>query len=236
MSATGFAALHAVVTGGTGALGTAVVQQLVEQGATCHVPCFHERELDGFGLRDHERVRVITGIDLREEPHVEKLYHGLTTLWASVHLAGGFAMHPLEQTSEAEFLRLWRMNAQTCFLCCREAVKRMRASTGQHGGRIVNVAARPAVQPCAGMVAYTTSKAAVVSMTQCIAEEVRKEGIWVNAVAPSIMDTPANREAMPDADFADWPKVEEVARSIVDLASPRNALTSGAVVPVYGRA
>jgi NAD(P)-dependent dehydrogenase (short-subunit alcohol dehydrogenase family) len=85
------------------------------------------------------------------------------------------------------------------------------------------------------MAAYTASKAAVAALTAALAEEVAKSGILVNAVAPSIMDTPANRQAMPKADFSLWPKVEEVAATILFLASPENRVTRGAVVPVYGR-
>jgi NAD(P)-dependent dehydrogenase (short-subunit alcohol dehydrogenase family) len=86
------------------------------------------------------------------------------------------------------------------------------------------------------MVAYTASKAAVAALTVALAEEVAGRNILVNAVAPSVMDTPANRKSMPKADHAAWPKVEEVARTILFLASPENAVTRGAVVPVYGRA
>jgi NAD(P)-dependent dehydrogenase (short-subunit alcohol dehydrogenase family) len=105
------------------------------------------------------------------------------------------------------------------------------------GGRIVNVAARQALEwrGGAGLVAYTSSKAAVAALTVALSEEVAKEGILVNAVAPSIMDTPANRTAMPKADYQAWPKVEEVAATILFLASPENKVTRGAVVPVYGR-
>jgi NAD(P)-dependent dehydrogenase (short-subunit alcohol dehydrogenase family) len=108
---------------------------------------------------------------------------------------------------------------------------------GQQGGRIVNVAARPALEPRtgAGMAAYTVAKTGVAALTIALAEEVAKDGILVNAVAPSIMDTPANRAAMPKASFALWPKVEEVAATIVFLASPENKVTRGAVVPVYGK-
>jgi NAD(P)-dependent dehydrogenase (short-subunit alcohol dehydrogenase family) len=105
------------------------------------------------------------------------------------------------------------------------------------GGRIVNVAARPALEwrSGAGMAAYTASKAAVAALTAALAEEVAKDGILVNAVAPSIMDTAANRAAMPKADYALWPKVEEVAATIVFLVSPENRVTRGAVVSVYGK-
>jgi NAD(P)-dependent dehydrogenase (short-subunit alcohol dehydrogenase family) len=127
------------------------------------------------------------------------------------------------------------MNFITCFLCCRAAVNAI-TKTGA-GGRIVNVAARPALEwrSGAGMAAYTASKAAVAALTVALAEEVAKQGILVNAVAPSIMDTPVNRQAMPKADHAAWPKVEEVAATILFLASPDNKVTRGGVVPVYGR-
>jgi NAD(P)-dependent dehydrogenase (short-subunit alcohol dehydrogenase family) len=120
-------------------------------------------------------------------------------------------------------------------LCCRAAVNAMTG--GAAGGRIVNVAARAALEwrSGAGMVAYTASKAAVAALTAALAEEVAKDGVLVNAVAPSIMDTPANRAAMPKADFALWPKVEEVAATIAFLASPDNRVTRGAIVAVYGR-
>ena len=128
---------------------------------------------------------------------------------------------------------MFELNAVSAFLCCREAVRCMRRGGG---GRIVNVAARPALSPTGGMIAYTTAKAAVASLTQCLAAEVVDAGILVNAVLPSIIDTPANRAAMPDADFASWPKPAELAEAIAFLAGPQNRLTSGALVPVYGRA
>jgi NAD(P)-dependent dehydrogenase (short-subunit alcohol dehydrogenase family) len=105
------------------------------------------------------------------------------------------------------------------------------------GGRIVNVATRLALEwrQGAGMAAYTASKSALAALTVALAEEVVPAGILVNAVAPSTMDTAANRRAMPNADHAAWPKVEEVAATIVFLASPENRVTRGAVVPVYGR-
>ena len=101
----------------------------------------------------------------------------------------------------------------------------------------MNVAARPAVEPRqgAGMIAYTASKAAVAASTEALAEEVAAEGIWVNAVAPSIMDTPQNRVAMPDADFSRWPSVDDVATAIVFLASPSNRTARGSIVKVYGK-
>lgn len=102
-------------------------------------------------------------------------------------------------------------------------------------GRIVNVAARPVLVPTAQMGAYAASKAAVAALTLSLAEELSESSIWVNAIVPSIIDTAANRDAMPDADYDAWPKPEEIAETIVFLASPQNAATRGALVPVYGK-
>ena len=224
---------HVVVTGGTGALGGAVVNALVEAGAVCHVPYIDKAEAERFALRSHERVKLIAGAELSDEAAVNKLYAGVPQLWASIHLVGGFAMSPVARTAKADLMKQVDMNFVTAFLCCGAAV---RAMTGK-GGRIVNVATRPALEwrMGAGMAAYTASKAAVAALTTALAEEVVKDGILVNAVAPSTMDTPANRKAMPDADHAAWAKVEEVAATILFLASPQNRVTRGAVVPVYGR-
>jgi NAD(P)-dependent dehydrogenase (short-subunit alcohol dehydrogenase family) len=155
-----------------------------------------------------------------------------TPLWASIHIAGGFAAAPLRETTAAMLHQQIDMNFVSCALCCGAAV---RAMTG--GGRIVNVSARAGLEwrSGAGMVAYTASKAAVAALTAALAEEVAKDGILVNAVAPSIMDTAANRQSMPKANYDLWPKVEEVAATIVFLVSPENRVTRGAIVSVYGK-
>jgi NAD(P)-dependent dehydrogenase (short-subunit alcohol dehydrogenase family) len=224
---------HIVVTGGAGALGTAVVSALLEAGAVCHVPCRTPEEAQRFAHRDHAGVKVSAPVDLGDEAAVEKLYAGVPKLWASLHIAGGFAAAPIEKTGKADLLRQVETNLVSAFLCSRAAVRAM----GQNGGRIVNVAASRAIEwrTGAGMTAYTASKAAVAALTVALAEEVVSKGILVNAVAPSIMDTAANRAAMPKADHGKWPKVEEVAATILFLASPDNKVTRGAIVPVYGR-
>jgi NAD(P)-dependent dehydrogenase (short-subunit alcohol dehydrogenase family) len=226
---------HVVVTGGTGALGSAVVAALAEAGAVCHVPYLVAAEAEHFPLRDHAKVKLVAGIDLTDETAVARLYGGVPALWASIHLAGGFAMSAVAKTTKAELMKQIDLNLVTAFLSCAAAVNAI-TRTGA-GGRIVNVAARPALEwrSGAGMAAYTASKAGVAALTAALAEEVVQSGILVNAVAPSIMDTPANRAAMPQADYTAWPKVEEVAATILFLASSDNRVTRGGVVPVYGR-
>ena len=231
-----FSNKHIVVTGGTGALGSAVVARLLAAGASCTVPYVIEAEARRFPHRDDPKLKLIAVGDLGDEGDVAKVYAGLPAaggLWASIHLAGGFAMGKAADTDKAALMAQLDTNLISCFLCCRAAVNAMRG-----GGRIVNVAARPALEwrSGAGMTAYTVAKAGVAALTVALAEEAAKDGILVNAVAPSIMDTPANRAAMPKANFDAWPKVDEVAATILFLASPENKVTRGAVVPVYGKA
>ncbi len=225
---------HLVVTGGTGALGSAVVGALLDRGAHCHVPYIIAAEAARFRHKGHERLRLLAAGDLAEEAPVAALYAGIAPLWASIHLAGGFAMGAIAETGKDALMAQLQMNLVSAYLCCRAAVPPMRAAGG---GRIVNVAARPALEPRlgAGMTAYAASKAGVAALTVALAQEVASDGILVNAVAPSIIDTAANRQAMPKADHALWPKPDELAATIVFLASPGNSVTRGAVIPVYGK-
>jgi NAD(P)-dependent dehydrogenase (short-subunit alcohol dehydrogenase family) len=226
---------HVMVTGGTGALGTAVVGALLDAGAYCHVPCLHEKDTQRFAHKNNARVQIVAAGSLADEAIVERVFAAAPDLWASIHIVGGFAAKPIGETDKAALTQQIDMNLVTCFLCCRAAVQAMSRTSA--GGRIVNVAARPGLEwrSGAGMTAYTASKAAVAALTVALSEEVAKQGILVNAVAPSIMDTASNRASMPKANYDNWPKVEEVARTILFLASPGNKVTRGGVVPVYGR-
>ena len=211
--------LHIVVTGGAGALGRAAVEALSALGATCHVPRHQE-------------------VDLTDEAAVTAYYQRLPPLWGSVQVAGGYAGGPFAVTSLADFRRQMEMNLTTCFLCCREAVRSIgRRAGGPPGGRIINIGSRAALRLGGGAIAYSVSKAGVVALTQCLADEVKASRILVNAVIPSIIDTPANRAAMPGAAQAhgdEWPKPAAIAGAIAWLASPANQLVSGALIPVYG--
>jgi NAD(P)-dependent dehydrogenase (short-subunit alcohol dehydrogenase family) len=227
---------HVVVTGGMGALGKAVVENLLAQDAWCHVPDTGSEN----GMPEHERLRYVPNIDVTDESQVVAFYARVPHLWASIHLVGGYCSGTIENTSLKDFRAMFEINVTTCFLCCREAIKRMRVdrTAGQlpSPGRLVNVTARPAMIPTGGMIAYSVAKSAVVALTQSLAAETKADEICVNAVAPSIIHTPTNRMAMPNADYTAWPSAAEVSEAILYCASPRNRIMSGAVIPAYGRA
>ena len=221
---------NVVVTGGTGALGQAVVGALLAAGAQCRVPWLREAEVTSFPHQD--RVTLVGPCDLTDEDDVARLYRDAGPLWASIHIAGGFAMGNLADTGKDGLMAMLDTNLVSCHLCCRAAVQAFA-----DGGRIVNVGARPGLEPRlgAGMSAYAASKAGVIALTQALAAELASRDILVNAVVPSIIDTPANRASMPKADHGSWPKPAQIAATIVFLASPGNQVTTGAVMPVAGR-
>ena len=232
---------HIVVTGGTGALSRALVARLLRAGATCHLPSrapdhAPDRALGRGTTEGSERLHLVAGVDLVSEEAVDGFYDALPPLWASVQVAGGFAMAPLADTGAADFRQMWKTNLLTSFLCCRAAVRSMRK--GGRGGRIVNIAARQALEPRRGahMAGYAVAKAGVAALTQALAEELKAEQILVNAIAPSTIDTPANRVAMPDADPTKWLAPEAAAEAILQLTLPANLAISGAILPLYARA
>lgn len=229
-----FADKHVVITGATGGLGRAVVAELVKVGATCHIPAFESALPDGLDWNDEARIKVTLQVNLTDADAVARYYQALPPIWASIHLVGGFSMAPIADTTMDDLQKMWNLNVVTCFACSRAAVLSMRV--GGIGGRILNVTARPALQPAAGMIAYSISKAAVAALTRSLATELHADKILVNAIVPSIIDTEVNRAAMPTANFESWPKADQVAESIRFLVSPHNHLTSGSLVPVYGDA
>lgn len=229
---------HIIITGGTGSLGSAVTEQLLETGAFCSIPCFDKSELENIDFEDHENIFIKTGLDLTNEEQAQSFYKTSIDkrgpLWASINTAGGFGMGKIGDMPKADFMKQINLNLVTCYNSCRAAVQQMKKS---NGGRIVNIAARPALEPRQGkgMTAYTTAKAGVAALTESLAAEVVEDDILVNAIAPSVIDTPENRESMPDADFDKWPKPEQLAGQILSLISPENEVTRGGVIPVYGK-
>jgi NAD(P)-dependent dehydrogenase (short-subunit alcohol dehydrogenase family) len=231
---TEFAGKTVVVTGGTGALGGAVLAKLLEEGAVCHVPTSRASAPKDFTFA--KQVTLVTNVDLGDAASVDAFYASVPDIWASVHCAGGFAMSPIGEADPKIFADMMDGNARTTFLCCRATARAMLASGT--AGRIVNVTSRQGLDARrgAGTSAYTASKAAVAAITVALAEELKGNGILVNAVAPSTLDTQENRAAIPKADFSKWVSLEAAAEAIVHLASPRNLTISGALVPIYGRA
>jgi NAD(P)-dependent dehydrogenase (short-subunit alcohol dehydrogenase family) len=209
----------AVVTGVTGGLGPAVQQAFERAGY--RVAGISRKEADVTNAESVERA--ISQV-------VERL-GGINVL---VNVAGGFAggKH-VQETELSTWEHMLSLNLTSTFLCCRAVIPHM-LSAGY--GRIVNVSSRTAVQPAAGLSAYNVSKAGVVTLTETLAAELRGSNVTANAVLPSVVDTPANRAAMPTADASLWVKPEQIAAVILDLASDRWGIVSGASIPVYGEA
>jgi NAD(P)-dependent dehydrogenase (short-subunit alcohol dehydrogenase family) len=227
----------ALITGGTGALGRVVSAAFLDAGARIVVTYVADAELPGFEAVVPRERRETAKVELTNRAAVQALVarivetHG--RLDVLLNLAGGFAAGAITETSESELDRLFTMNVKTAFLCTQAVLPAM---IRQKRGRVVNVTARPALAGGAGVSAYAISKAGVAAFTRAAADEVREHGITVNAIAPSTIDTPANRAAMPKADPGRWVKPEQIAATLVFLASDAAAATSGAIIPIYGRA
>ena len=226
-----------LVTGGTGGLGQAVVSELLDAGATVVTTWLVEREREGIekALGDREGLHLVEANLLEDGGRVAvdaAAEHG--PLSALVNLVGGFAAGKRWHEAPPEELdKMIALNLMTAVNCCRAAAPAMIEGTG---GAIVCVGARPALQPFSGGGAYAVSKAAVLALVRSLDADYRDDGIRANAILPSVIDTPANRESQPDADFDRWVKPEEIARVVRFLCSEDSAPVSGAEIPVYGRA
>jgi NAD(P)-dependent dehydrogenase (short-subunit alcohol dehydrogenase family) len=222
----------AIVTGGTGGLGAAVTRRQLDDGWRVVVPWFAERELDR--VDEHERLELVQA-DLTDPASAANVVAAAGDgLRAVVNLVGGFAMGDrVHETPIDEFEQQLRLNLRPTYLMCAAAIPVLLAAGG---GAIVCVSSRAAVQPFSGAAGYITAKAAVLALVDALHAEYRDDHIRTNAILPSTIDTPANRKSMPDADFDTWVKPEEIARVIAMLCSDDARVTSGAHVPVYGRA
>ena len=219
-----------IVAGGTGVLGTAVVRELLasdyEVAATWVVESEHERLAS-------EPVDLIQA-DLFDPAQVETAVAAVRDLEAVVNLVGGFSAGPrVHETDPEDFERMLRLNVMPGFLLARAAMPRM---IKRGAGAFIGVSARPALRPFSGAAGYISSKAAVLALIQALDAEYRNDGIRCNAILPSVIDTPVNREQMPDADHSKWVPPAQIAKVVRFLVSEDSAPTSGAAVPVYGRA
>src|SRR3954452_22096844 len=222
-----------LVAGGTGALGGAVLEALLEGGWEVTATWVMERERDRVRDALGHRVQLVQA-DLFDPDAVAQAVDAVDDLRAVVNLVGGYASGGKVHEVEPEELdRMLQLNLKPGFLLARAAMPRM-ADAG--GGAYVGVSARAALRPFPGAAAYITAKAGVIAFVQALAVEYRDAGIRANVVVPNAIDTPANREQMPNADFSKWVPPDEIARVIRFLVSDDSKPTSGAAVPVYGRA
>ncbi len=232
-----------LVAGGTGGLGRAVSLAFVEKGAKVIVTFQKPGDLDELKKTASRKLLEAQGsslegyaVDVTDETAVTKLIdaivEGSGRLDFLVNAVGGYAGGiKLWELETKVFERQLALNLRAGFVLARAAA---RVMVKQGSGAIVNVASKAAVDHASGAAAYAASKAAAVAMIDSLAADLKGTGVRANSILPSIIDTPANRKAMPQADFAKWPKPEEIARVILFLCSDDAKLVHGASVPVYG--
>jgi NAD(P)-dependent dehydrogenase (short-subunit alcohol dehydrogenase family) len=226
----------ALITGGTGGLGTAVVERFLDDGWRVVVPWIAERELSR--LPEREGLELVRA-DLFDEASVGEAVgvaagDSQAPLRAVVNLVGGFAAGGrVHETPVDEFEAQFRLNLRPTYLVTAAALPHMIEAGG---GAVVCVGTRAALRPFAGAAGYIASKRAVISFAEALAVEYRDDGIRANAILPSVIDTPGNRASQPDADHSKWVSPAEIASVVAVLCSDESAVTSGAAIPVYGRA
>lgn len=224
----------ALVTGGTGALGRSVVAAFADEGATVHLTWLRAREVTGLKpyLEATDGHVHLHQADVTDPATVARLVDDVTDaegrLDILANVVGGFRAGALAETDPIIWQKMFTLNATSAFLCTRAAVPHMRR---QQWGRVINIAAGPAVDRGAdGMSAYAASKAAVLNLTYSLSKELVRDGITVNAIVPSVIDTHANRSAMPQADVSTWLEPQEIARVMVFLASDDAAIVTGSAI------
>ena len=224
-----------LVAGGTGALGGAVLAELLDSGydvtATWLVERERERVERDFGGR--EGLSLVHA-DLMDLAAVKEAVDSVDDLGAVVNLVGGFAAGGrVHETDPAEFDRMLELNLRPAYLCAQACLPHL---IDAGGGAIVCVSTRAALRPFSGAAGYIASKRALIAFVESLAIEYRDDGVRANAILPSVIDTPANRASQPDADHSKWVPPAEIAKVVRFLVSDDSAPTSGAAVPVYGRA
>lgn len=236
MSPTSLENRQILVTGGTGGLGRGVLEVLLNHGASLTVTAQTSTEIEqtrtalsqlGLPL---ERVSFVP-VDLSQEESVRSVVMGMARIDALAHLVGGFSMGPTSRYSLDQWKYDLDLNLTIAFLCCKHALWRMEQ---QGYGRIVAVSSRGSVQPGAQLPGYCAAKAGLNALIQVIAAETRQTDITANGVLPSVIDTPANRKAMGEAEADQWVKPQSLGEVIAFLCSPAAGDLRGALLPVYG--
>jgi NAD(P)-dependent dehydrogenase (short-subunit alcohol dehydrogenase family) len=224
-----------IITGGFGALGRAVGLAAARQGA--HVALLDRAPVPA-GLPSTaglEQALLLPGVELTDLAAVTTAFAQVASHFGHIdslaNIAGAFSWQTLDGGDLAVWAQMQQANVMTAVTCCKAVLPHLQ----ERGGSIVNIGANAAFRAGAGMGAYTASKAAVARLTESLAEELKDAGVRVNAVLPSIIDTPANRRDMPDADHARWVRPEDLAEAILFLASDQARAITGALLPVVGR-
>ena len=224
----------ALITGGSGGLGLAVIREMVARGArvilTYHTDNTIQQLQSNLDTDVFKKVRLLKA-DLTIEEQVKALIEQLTDLNILIHLVGGFIMGPTTDFSLRDWQKQININLTTTFLVCKYCLRQMLKN---NRGRIVTIGSRAAVEPSAAMAAYCATKAGVVALTQSIAAETRDTNITANVILPSVIDTPANRQAMGKEKISSWVKPESIAKLIAYLVSEDAQNIRGAVIPIYG--
>jgi NAD(P)-dependent dehydrogenase (short-subunit alcohol dehydrogenase family) len=218
-----------LVAGGTGALGQAVVAELLDSGYRCAVTWVVEEERRRAEAEFGDRAPLIHA-DLLDPDGVAEAVAAVADLEAVVNLVGGFAMGGrVHETEPAEFARMLELNLTPGFNLAHAAMPPM---IERGGGAFVGVSAQSIWKPFAGAAGYITAKTAVLAFIRALDAEYKGDGIRCNAILPSVIDTPANREAMPDADHSKWVQPADIAKVVRFLVSEDSLPTSGAAIPV----
>jgi NAD(P)-dependent dehydrogenase (short-subunit alcohol dehydrogenase family) len=232
----------AIITGGTGALGRAVAEHFLVNGANLAIPYIIDAEVpmlnERLGNRFPANRLIVQKLDVGKESDVAKFVGEVESKWGRVdilvNLVGGFwGGKSIAETTLDEWQAMFDLNLKPTFICCRAVVPLMKKNKY---GRIVSVSSRTGLLGAGDFAAYAVAKGTIKTFTASLAEEVLNDNVLVNAIAPSTIDTEANRKAMPKAKHENWVKPEDIARTIAYLCSEENQVTSGAVIPVYGRA
>jgi len=221
-----------VITGAKGGLGNAVTSAFLEAGARV---AGVSRSIDDTDF-PHPRFTAVRA-ELSGGDAATTVMKTVTAKWgridALIHLVGGFdGGVPVERTTDAAIQKMFDLNFRSAFLVMRSVVPQMRE---QGSGRIVAIGSRAGLESSPMLSAYAASKAALLSLVRTLAVEIKNDGITVNAVLPAMMDTPANRAAMPEADPSKWIQPKQVANLLLYLVSDEAASTTGALLPLYGR-
>ena len=226
----------AVITGGFGALGQAVATAALDYGLGVAVVGHAAAPPAGLGDRLGHSALLLGGVDLADEAAATAVMRAITSRFGRIdvlfNIAGGFRWIKLEDSHVTDLEFLLRMNVQTTANAIRAALPALRQSPA---GRIVNVGALAAEKAAAGMGPYSASKAAVLRLTEALAEELKDTHVTVNAVLPSIIDTAQNRADMPKAEFSRWVAPSDLAEVMLFLASEKARAITGALLPVLGR-